>query len=220
MSRRTKKSKEELKTERTVKKDKRKNGVRKELDRVIIACEGRKTERNYFRAIFNNLIQNRNISKTSLVLARHKSTHSEGVLEDLLKELNKDADFEHQWIVIDRDEHESFSDTLDKAKSIGIEVAYSNPSFELWFLLHFDDYRTATHRHHLPDLLKKYIPYRKNSTTIYDDIFPRQKDAIERAKKLIFDFTVDGRKLNPTIDNPSTTVYKLVEVLNELGRKE
>lgn len=215
MSRR--KSKEDKKLERNKRKDNRKRDIKKELDRVIIACEGSVTERNYFQAIFNHLIQNRNISKTSLVLARHKSTHSEGVLEDLLKELEKDADFEHQWIVIDRDEHESFSNTLDKAKSKGIEVAYSNPSFELWFLLHFEDYKTATHRHHLPDLLKKHLPYKKNSTTIYDETLPRQKDAIERAKKLVFDFTLDGRKLNPTIDNPSTTVYKLVEILNELG---
>jgi hypothetical protein len=218
MSRRQ--SKEDKKLERNKRKDDRKKGIKKELDRVIIACEGSVTERNYFQAIFNNLIQNRNISKTSLVLARHKSTHSEGVLEDLLKELKKDADFEHQWILIDRDEHESFSDTLDKAESKGIEVAYSNPSFEFWFLLHFEDYTTATHRHYLPNLLKKHIPYTKNSTTIYNETLPRQKDAIERAKKLIFDFTLDGRKLNPTIGNPSTTVYKLVEVLNELGRKE
>ena len=109
---------------------------------------------------------------------------------------------------------------MDKAKSIGIEVAYSNPSFEFWFLLHFDDYTTATHRHHLPDLLKKHIPYAKNSKIMYHQILPFQKIAIERSKKLIFEFTLNGRKLNPTIDNPTTTVYKLVEVLNELGNKK
>ncbi len=217
MSRRQ--SKEDKKLERNRRKDERKKGIKKELDRVIIACEGSKTERNYFQAIFNHLIQNRNISKTSLVLARHKSTHSEGVLNDLIEALKKDTDFEHQWIVIDRDEHESFSETLDKAKSKGVDVAYSNPSFEFWFLLHFEDYTTATHRHHLPDLLKKHLPYAKNSTTVYNETLPRQKDAIERAKKIIANFTLDGRKLNPTIDNPSTTVYKLVEVLNELGKE-
>jgi len=217
MSRRQ--SKEDKKLERNRRKDERKKGIKKELDRVIIACEGSKTERNYFQAIFNHLIQNRNISKTSLVLARHKSTHSEGVLNDLIEALKKDTDFEHQWIVIDRDEHESFSETLDKAKSKGVDVAYSNPSFEFWFLLHFEDYTTATHRHHLPDLLKKHLPYEKNSTTVYNETLPRQKDAIERAKKIIANFTLDGRKLNPTIDNPSTTVYKLVEVLNELGKE-
>ncbi len=212
--------KEDTKLERNKRKDDRKKGIKKELDRVIIACEGSVTEKQYFQSIFDELVKNHNIAKTSLVIANHSHTDPKGVLADLEKALKKDSEFEHKWIVIDRDEHESFSDTLDKAESKGIEVAYSNPSFELWFLLHFEDYRTATHRHHLPNSLKKYIPYRKNSTTIYDDILPRQKDAIERAKKLIFDFTLDDRKLNPTIDNPSTTVYKLVEVLNELGGKE
>ena len=214
MSRRE--SKEDKKLERNQRKLERKKGIRKELDRVIIACEGSVTEKNYFQSIFLELIQNHNIAKTSLIIARHSATHPRGVLEDLERTLKRDSAFEHKWIVIDRDEHESFSETLDQAKSIDINVAYSNPSFEFWFLLHFDDYTTPTHRHNLPDLLKKHIDYRKNSKTTYDEILPFQEIAIGRSKKLIDKFTLDGRKLNPTKDNPSTTVYKLVELLNSL----
>jgi len=218
MSRRE--SKEDKKAERNQRKLERKKNIRKDLDRVIIACEGSVTERNYFQSIFLELIGNYNIAKTSLIIARHTATHPRGVLEDLEKALKKDDEFEHKWIVIDRDEHESFAETLDQAESIKVKVAYSNPSFEFWFLLHFDDYTTPTHRHHIPDLLKKYINYKKNSKTTYHEILPFQEIAIKRAKKLIDKFTLDGRRLNPTKDNPSTTVYKLVEVLNGLAKIE
>ena len=218
MSRR--KSKDDKKAERNQRKLERKKNIRRELDRVIIACEGSVTEKNYFKSIFSELIQNHNIAKTSLIIAKHTATHPKGVLEDLEKALREDNEFEHKWIVIDRDEHESFSETLDQAKSINVHVAYSNPSFELWFLLHFKDYTTPTHRHYLPALLKEHIKYKKNSKTTYHEILPFQELAIKRSKKLIDKFTLDGRKLNPTTDNPSTTVYRLVELLNGLQKVE
>lgn len=211
-----KQSKEEKKAERVKKRDDRTQGIRKELNRVIIACEGSKTEKNYFQAFFNRLIVNKNISKTSLVIAIHKHTDPQGVLKDLLKVLNKDNEFEHQWIVIDRDEHINFADTLYQAESINVNVAYSNPCFELWYLLHFEDWFIPIHRHDLPTRLKQYIDYEKNSTTMYQEVLSRQKIAIERAKRLI-NYHSKKRPLNPTIDNHSTTVYQLVEVLNGLG---
>jgi hypothetical protein len=218
MSRR--KSKEDNKAERNQRKLDRKKNIRKDLDRVIIACEGSVTERNYFKSIFSELISNHNIAKTSLIIAKHSHTDPKGVLSDLLIELEKDDEFEHKWIVIDRDEHESFSKTLDQAKSENVNVAYSNPSFEFWFVLHFEDYTTPTHRHYLLNLLKKHINYKKNSNTTYHETLPFQEIAIKRSKKLIDKFTLDGRKLNPTTDNPSTTVYKLVEVLKGLQKVE
>ena len=43
------------------------------------------------------------------------------------------------WAVFDRDEHPNFSDALHRAKAAGVHVAYSNPCFELWVVLHFQD---------------------------------------------------------------------------------
>jgi len=56
-------------------------------------------------------------------------------------------DYEYKWIVIDRDSEyrggghtkEDFKNTLNNAKNkrkdLHIDVAYSNDSFELWYLL-------------------------------------------------------------------------------------
>jgi len=87
MSRR--KSKEDNKAERHQRKLDRKKNIRKDLDRVIIACEGSVTERNYFKSIFSELISNHNIAKTSLIIAKHSHTDPKGVLSDLLIELKK-----------------------------------------------------------------------------------------------------------------------------------
>ena len=62
------------------------------------------------------------------------------------------------------------------------------------------------------------MDYAKNSQTIYHEILPLQKVAIANAKRLKATYEVDSRKVNPTIDNPSTTVFELVEVLNGLKK--
>ena len=148
-------------------------------------------------------------------------------MSDLEKALENDAEFEHKWIVIDRDEMrpnggghevENFNGAISSAKAKGIQVAYSNPSFEIWYLLHFEYRNSPIDREAVIKELKKYVDYAKNSRTIYQEILPLQKVAIANAKRLKATYEVNGRILNPTIDNPSTTVYELVEVLNGLKR--
>ena len=226
MSRRQ--SKEDKKLERNRRKDDRKKGIKKELDRVIIACEGSVTEKQYFQAIFDELVKNHNIAKTSLVIANHSHTDPKGVLADLEKALENDSEFEHKWIVIDRDEvkpngggHdiENFNGAISSAKANSINVAYSNPSFEIWYLLHFEYRNTALTRDEVITELKKYVDYEKNSKTIYSELLSSQKFAIKNAKKLEAVHTTFGRMLQSAIDNPSTTVYKLVELLNALGKE-
>ena len=226
MSRRQ--SKEDKKLERNRRKDERKKGIKKELDRVIIACEGSVTEKQYFQSIFDELVKNHNIAKTSLVIANHSHTDPKGVLADLEKALENDSEFEHKWIVIDRDEvkpngggHdiENFNGAISSAEVKGINVAYSNPSFEIWYLLHFEYRNTALTRDEVITELKKYVDYEKNSKTIYSELLSSQKIAIENAKNLETVHTTFGKFLQPAIDNPSTTVYKLVEHLNTLGEE-
>ena len=171
MSRKDEEAKNARKLKRLKKKTDRKQNNRVILQRVIIACEGTVTEVNYFQNIFHELIQNRGISKTSLVIAKHSHTDPKGVLNDLTDALKKDSDFEHKWIVIDRDE--------------------------------------------VIKELKKYIPdYEKKSQMVYKEILPMQKIAIVYVKRLIQYHSLDDKILSPESDNPSTTVYELVELLN------
>ena len=80
----------------------------------------------------------------------------------------------------------------------------SNPCIELWFLLHSQDCKSELDSR---KCIKKYEAlspdYKKGRLNVSDlHILEQGEDrAIERAKKMV------------TPENPSTTVYKLVEAL-------
>ncbi len=225
MGRRENLAKEDRKRAKANAKLERKQKNKVELVRVILACEGSVTERNYFQSIFDDLIMHQGIAKTSLIIAKHSHTNPQGVLQDLLDGLAKDSDFEHQWIVIDRDEMrpnggghslKDFNSALSSAASKNIKVAYSNPSFEIWYLLHFEYRNTPIDRDQVIKMLGKYVDYAKNSKTIFAELLDCQATAIANAKRLKETYQTAGRICIPATDNPCTTVYELVEVLNKL----
>lgn len=184
--------------------------VRAVRQSIILACEGTKTECLYLKDIFLDLKKNHNIASSSLVIAKHKHTDPKGVLSDLLDYPNY-QDFLHKWIVIDRDQErtnggghtlDNFNCALDKAKTKGVEVAYSNPCFEIWYLLHLEYRNTAIDRGSLQRKLKLDFGYQKN------ELFKQgSRDfAVNNAKRLLESHPYS----DPANDNPSTTVHKLV----------
>lgn len=217
---------------------------------IIIACEDSVSSPTYFQKIIDRLISDKKITQDSFVIAKHQHTNPTGVLEDLKNHSDnnnkKYTDFEHKWIVIDRDvervnggghKAEDFNNALKNAKNrrrdLNIEVAYSNDSFELWYLLHFNYRDTAILRDEIIkkviEELKKIEPHKfatlnkdnikegKYTKLIFDTLLIRQKTAISNAKKLsaIYDDFHD-----PEQNNPSTKVHILVETLNNLGASE
>jgi hypothetical protein len=89
----------------------------------------------------------------------------------------------------------------------GAILLVSNPCIELWFLLHCVDVSAEQNQN---DCVKKYkkisTQYSKGKLGIVDiNIFAAGEDnAILRAKKL------------NSPNNPSTTVYKLIEAIREV----
>lgn len=43
------------------------------------------------------------------------------------------------WALFDRDQHQDIPQAIREARAGGVRVAFSNPSFDLWLLLHFTD---------------------------------------------------------------------------------
>jgi len=100
------------------------------------------------------------------------------------------------------------------ARANRIYVAYSNEAFELWYLLHFNYYITAISRQDYMDKLSDLLKYKyeKNSEIMYKELKNKQKKAIQHAKKLYSTYEPNH---NPEKNNPCTTVFRLVERLNE-----
>ncbi len=193
---------------------KRAQNIRIERETIILACEGTKSEPLYFGAIFSDLKKNHKIAAGSLIIAEHHHTNPKGVLQDLLDHPDYQG-FDHQWIVIDRDEErtnggghqlDDFNGAISRAISKNIDVAYSNPCFEIWYLLHFEYRNTAMHRDELVAKLENDYGYLKNQLFQQGSV----EDAIKNADKLLGIYD----PVDPANDNPSTTVHNLISVLD------
>ena len=183
--------------------------------RVLIVCEGEKTEPIYFRA----LRKNKQLSAAEVtVFPSEYGTDPKSVVAyavDRKEEASADKEpYDEVWCVFDRDEHHGIPEALNRARDCGIEVAFSNPSFELWFLQHFRYSSAHIERDAAESQLKQEIPDYHKSMDVYERILSQQEDAVVNATRLVKHHTDVSDA--PTC-NPSTTVYKLVTALNELA---
>jgi len=219
----------------------RKKANKELVKSVIIACEDSVSSPTYFQMIIDKLIEEKKVTPNSIVIVPHDGhTNPTGVLNNLKKYKRNGLsykDYEYKWIVIDRDSgghtKEDFKNALNNAKNrrkdLHIDVAYSNDSFELWYLLHFDYRDTAIMRDEIIEKvienLKKLEPYkfarlnkdnikeRKYTKHIFETLLPYQTDATQNAEKLLISY---GNDHKPEDNNPSTTVHKLVLLLFSL----
>ena len=180
----------------------------------LIVCEGEKTEPNYFRSF---PVDKKVIKLDIKGEGRNPKSLVEKAIE--LKNGSESDETDQFWCVFDRDENpnnpndsQNFNSAITLARNNGIDVAYSNDAFELWYLLHFHFYNTGISRQDYQNMLTKLLghKYKKNSEMIYEELKDKQQDAIKHAKRLLQEYD----RPNPESDNPSTTVHLLVEELN------
>lgn len=89
----------------------------------------------------------------------------------------------------------------------GCKLLISNPSVELWFLLHYKNQTASINSDRCcKELEKENKEYKKGTidTKLRKKLIDNIKIAIERAKSL------------PNSNNPSSTVYQFLEILNGL----
>lgn len=196
----------------------RKSSFRKPRRVLRIYTEGTKTEPNYFNSIKDEL----RLSEIDIQVkgvpgfGNHTLLLVEGVIER--KDKEKDDGFETEWwVVFDKDQHADFNKAVERARKNGINVAYSNESFELWFILHFEFLQSSLGRNNFEAKLTKLLgrKYEKNGSDIYELIKLKEADAIRYAKKLE-EMHDNAKVTSPEKRDPSTLVYKLVERLRAL----
>ncbi|MEW6187294.1 MAG: RloB family protein [Thermodesulfobacteriota bacterium] len=208
---------------RKAERHRRKMASRSPYDRVLIVCEGGKTEPNYVRWLINHF----GLNRANVVIADKKGgLDPKRLVEYALEEFNKDWDFDHVHCVFDRDKHTTYDGALEKIRSVRlkggakIHAITSIPCFEFWLLLHF----TYTTRHYEAPLdesncelvvsdLRKFIPgYKKGSKDFVFFLLDKTEDAIINAKQIEKFHETSGT------DIPSTKIYILVEYLKSLKR--
>lgn len=184
----------------------------------LILCEGESTEPHYFNAFKLSSATVRALSVT----AGDAMAVVKAAIKRQQTETDKGNTFDHYWVVFDKDatSASTFSAAISLAEANGFRVAYSNQAFELWFILHFHYVSGPLHRNLYVDRLNKLLPfpYSKQATVarqLYQVLHARQVVAIENARRLYESYAVamKGGPRNPALEESSTTVHELVELL-------
>jgi hypothetical protein len=163
--------------------------------RVLIVCGGVRTEPDYFDGLKQ---VRRNPAVRVKVLA--KGVDPEQLI---LHAAKVGGEFDEVWCVVDTDEFD-IDRAFGVADALGVSLAVSNPCFELWLLLHFDDCRTAARSYReLRPMLIKQVPGYDKSRLDFAQYDAGVAAATTRAERLDPTGRDHGR-------NPSTGVWKLV----------
>lgn len=188
--------------------------------RVLVVCEGRVTEPQYFDAFRreeeNQLVEvlidsEGGAPKTLVERAAIRKKNSE---EEARRERDENLKYDEIWCVFDVDQHPHIPDARQQARDNGINLAISNPCFELWLLLHFREQNAHIERKPVATLLRTHIRnYHKHVP--FEVLRDGYTEAVQRAKLL------DRRRaeIDTESGNPSTSVYLLTERIREFGRK-
>ena len=200
----------------------RKKAKRSLYDKVLIVCEGEKTEPNYFRGLISHYeLNSANVAIDGRCGSSPKSVYKR-TLDLYTIEKNKGDPFDRVYCVFDKDTHTTYVETVasinsKKPKDVFFHVT-SVPCFEYWILLHFDPTtRTfqSTSNYSAADNvireLKQYLPdYEKGNTGLFDSLFPQLDFALANATR------VNRQADHNETDNPTTQIGVLVEYLRNL----
>ncbi|MCG3676219.1 RloB family protein [Aliarcobacter butzleri] len=201
---------------------KRHKESREPYDKVLIVCEGEKTEpyyltalRDYFKLSQANIRIDPNSDSSPISVVNYA--------KELIKQSEKDP-YDNVFCVIDRDRHTSFDTAIVQInsfrnKNTKLHSIVSNPCFEYWILLHFT-YTTklfgASGDSPCMDLIKNdlkiYLPdYEKGDKAIMPPIIKAGLEmAVANAKR-----ANEVAEKNAT-DTPTTQMDKLVAYLRNL----
>lgn len=167
--------------------------------RLLVVCCGKRTEPDYFRALKGHL---RNPAVQVRLTAKVCAPR------DLVEYARKIApagvdEFDEVWCVVDSDEFD-IEPAAALAKELDVQLAVSNPCFELWLLLHCQDCTAplCNAKGVLRQLTRRVPGYQKNGLR-FADFEPGIMDAVRRAECLDPTGCDHGR-------DPSSGVWRLV----------
>lgn len=196
--------------------------------RMLLVCEGKKTEPIYFQDMVNDLGVARLVE-----IGKNDGSSPDQVVRRAVElfdeELRSGDAFDDVFCVFDRDAHERFDDAVSNLKQCQAEGkplhgVVSVPCFEFWLLLHFG-YTSKPFAAKGPksvgnvvvSALKKhngFEKYDKGMKGVYRMLKPQLDEAIRHAQRLLAEQAHEG-----AFANPSTQVHELVERIRALVRR-
>lgn len=131
-------------------------------------------------------------------------------------EITFDKEIDYLCLVVDRDPESftefQFDDVLKTCKQNNFEFLISNPNFELWLLLHFDDIHDLDNKKLLKN--EKINPGSKSSIRFIPN---ELRKCLGAYKKSRYDVTLLIKNIDKAIKNEKNYCESLPELKNELG---
>jgi len=207
---------------------KRRGPRREPYDRVLIVCEGSKTEPYYLR----ELIAHHQLSSANVQIIGDGGAAPISVVDYAIEQFEKDPDYNSVFCVFDRDEHASFDAAIQRVRDKTLqrrdgrrrlgparfEAITSIPCFEYWILLHFQ-YTTAT----MPRFVDveprlRAIPalagYNKGATGLFAMTQAHLQAALDHAER------ANKSALDVGSSNPTTQMPRLIRYLLKLAENK
>lgn len=182
-------------------------------ERILIVTEDEKSSFFYLQDLVYQL------RLTQVRVCPSKRSTPLEVLKTAKRISEKDGNFDHVYIVIDRDTHEAFEEAKKTCIQWGFYWIPSYPCFEYWLLLHFrfsaKPYamsHTSPCEQVISDLEKEMNGYQKNQKNLLKKTWANLEQAkINAARR----FAETQAEYNP---NPSTHFHLLVKALQNLAQ--
>lgn len=207
---------------------KRREPRREPYDRVLIVCEGSKTEPSYL----HELIAHHQLSSANVQITGEGGSAPNSVVEYAIELFGKDPDYNSVFCLFDRDGHSSYDAAVQRVrdstlvrrqgrKKLGVarfEAITSVPCFEYWILLHFQ-YSTA-HMPRFADVeprlraVPELADYSKGAQGLYAKTHGHLQVALANADR------ANRAALDAATNNPTTKMPELIRYLLQLAENK
>ena len=204
----------------------RKEAKRQVYTKILIVCEGEKTEPLYFQEMVDHYkLHTANVSISGECGSAPRSVVDHGLA--LFAKEKRDFPrnpFDRVYFVFDRDQHETYDEakrTIREQKQKDTFFAINSvPSFEFWLLLHFTCTTTpfkaagkTSSGKAVLKALKAHMPkYEKGSQNTFGELLPRLDTAMTNAE------IVNAHAKKHKTDNPTTQVHVLLEFMKNMKK--
>ena len=179
----------------------------------MVFCEGERTEPEYLEAL-KRLPSVRDVAAVDLRVETGQGgslprTLTTMAVEARSKAVEEDAEIDEFWCVFDVEwprNHPGLPEAVQQAHANGIQLAISNPCFELWLILHFRD-----HAAWLDNNQARRLRRQLDGSTTRDSTPPStclSADATRRAARLDTRHLRDGTVFPH--NNPSSGMHHLL----------
>ena len=185
--------------------------------KYILVMEGGNTEPQYF----DELVRRNSKITVDIIPIKNAGapkTLTEKAIECRNIQTRRSYEKEHGtddkvWAIFDRDEHDYIEESFAACRKNDVSIAYSNPCFEVWLILHYQDYDKDEHRQKTQEACEGICPgYEKNKRKIPNLalLIDRIEEAEKRAEVLL------ARREKDDSPAPFTTVHELTKTMRGL----